>query len=78
MPALIELNDLSKDYGSFRALSGVSLRIDEGITGLLGPNGAGKSTLIKVLLGLVKINSGHGHVLGFPIGQSVAQVRTQI
>lgn len=78
MSALIELNDLSKDYGSFRALSGVSLRIDEGITGLLGPNGAGKSTLIKVLLGLVKTTSGHGHVLGCPLGPSIAQVRTQI
>ncbi len=78
MAALIELNNLTKDYGTFRALSNVNLTISEGITGLLGPNGAGKSTLIKVLLGLVKTNDGTGHVLGFPLGQSSDQIRTQI
>ncbi len=61
MDALIELDRLSKDYGSLRALDEVSLRIEGGITGLLGPNGAGKSTLIKVLLGLLPgTASGYG------------------
>jgi ABC-type multidrug transport system ATPase subunit len=46
---LLELKNVTKDYGSFRALSDVNLTIQPGITGLLGPNGAGKSTLIKVL-----------------------------
>jgi ABC-2 type transport system ATP-binding protein len=78
MSALIELQNLSKSYGSFRALSDVNLTIHEGITGLLGPNGAGKSTLIKVLLGLVRTNAGTGHVLGHPLGKNAAQVRTQI
>jgi len=78
MTALIELKNLTKDYGNFRALSDVNLTIHQGITGLLGPNGAGKSTLIKVLLGLVRTSSGTGHVLGFPLGESVDQVRTQI
>ena len=78
MTALIELKNLTKDYGRFRALSDVNLTIHPGITGLLGPNGAGKSTLIKVLLGLVGTNSGTGHVLGFPLGESNDQVRTQI
>lgn len=78
MSALIELNNLTKTYGDFRALSDVNLSIQSGITGLLGPNGAGKSTLIKVLLGLVRANIGTGHVLGFPLGQSSDQVRTQI
>lgn len=78
MSALIELNGLTKDYGRFRALTDLSLSIYPGITGLLGPNGAGKSTLIKVLLGLVRANSGTGHVLGYPLGKSVAKLRTQI
>jgi ABC-2 type transport system ATP-binding protein len=78
MTALIELQNLTKDYGSFRALSAVNLEIHPGITGLLGPNGAGKSTLIKVLLGLVRITSGSGHVLGIPLGTAPEQVRTQI
>lgn len=78
MSALIELKNLTKDYGEFRALSDVNLEIQQGTTGLLGPNGAGKSTLIKVLLGLVGTNSGTGHVLGFPLGESTHQLRTQI
>jgi ABC-2 type transport system ATP-binding protein len=78
MTALIELKNLTKDYGNFRALSDVNLTIHQGITGLLGPNGAGKSTLIKVLLGLVRTSSGTGHVLGFPLGEAADQVRTQI
>ncbi len=78
MSALIELNGLTKDYGRFRALTELNLSIHPGITGLLGPNGAGKSTLIKVLLGLVRATSGTGHVLGFPLGKSVGQLRTQI
>lgn len=78
MSALIELRNVTKDYGSFRALSNVDLTIRPGITGLLGPNGAGKSTLIKVLLGLVKITVGEGQVLGFPIRTSADQIRTHI
>ena len=58
MPALIELTEITKDYGKFRALDHVSLKIESGVTGLLGPNGAGKTTLIKVLLGLVRTTSG--------------------
>ena len=65
MTALIELRNVTKDYGNFRALSNVDLTIRPGITGLLGPNGAGKSTLIKVLLGLVRITVGDGHVIGY-------------
>lgn len=78
MNALIELRNVTKDYGSFRALSKVDLTIHPGITGLLGPNGAGKSTLIKVLLGLVRITVGDGHVLGFPIRTAADQIRTHI
>ncbi|MFM7921154.1 MAG: ATP-binding cassette domain-containing protein, partial [Planctomycetaceae bacterium] len=68
MSPLIELQGLTKDYGSFRALSNINLQILPGCTGLLGPNGAGKSTLIKVLLGLVRASAGNGIVLGLPLG----------
>ncbi len=78
MTALVELKNVTKDYGSFRALSDVNLTIQPGITGMLGPNGAGKSTLIKVLLGLVRITFGDGHVLGFPIRTAADQIRTHI
>ncbi|HUG89362.1 MAG TPA: ABC transporter ATP-binding protein [Planctomycetaceae bacterium] len=78
MPPLIRLNRITKDYGSFRALDGVSLEIGPGVTGLLGPNGAGKSTLIKVLLGLVKITSGTGEVLGYELGRQTRLIRSVV
>jgi ABC-2 type transport system ATP-binding protein len=75
---LIELNNLTKDYGSFRAIDDLTLTIENGITGLLGPNGAGKSTLIKVLLGLVHCTSGTGRVLGHDIVSECASIRTRV
>lgn len=78
MSNLIELRNLTKDYGRFRALDDVSLTVAPGITGLLGPNGAGKSTLIKVLLGLVKVTSGEGFVLGHSIAKEAAAIRARI
>jgi ABC-2 type transport system ATP-binding protein len=78
MTALIELEDISKNYGSFRALDRVSLQIGEGITSLLGPNGAGKSTLIKVLLGLLRATSGRGRLLEFQLGRQNRQIRERV
>ena len=49
---LIEIENVSKRYGSVRALENVSLRMEgSGIMGLLGQNGAGKTTLINILTG---------------------------
>ena len=78
MPALIDLVEITKDYGRFRALDRVTLQIHSGITGLLGPNGAGKSTLIKVLLGLVKMTSGRGRLLDFELGRDSREIRAQV
>lgn len=78
MEAIADIRGLSKDYGSTRVLHGVTLRIGPGVTGLLGPNGAGKSTLIKALLGLVRISSGEGEVLGHPIGRDMRPIRSLI
>jgi len=75
MKRLIELENIVKDYQSMRALDDVSLQITPGVTGLLGPNGAGKSTLIKVLLGLVKVTSGTGTILGYRLGQDGRKIR---
>ena len=78
MTALIDLVEITKDYGRFRALDRVSLQIKPGITGLLGPNGAGKTTLIKVLLGLVQTTSGHGRFLDFELGRQSRQIRALV
>lgn len=78
MNNLIELQRIYKDYGKFRALDDVSMSIRPGITGLLGPNGAGKSTLIKVLLGLVRLTSGAGTVLGHQLGTEAKAIRSKV
>lgn len=52
-PPAVELRDISKDFGSNRALDSVDLRIGHGeVVGLVGQNGSGKSTLVKVLSGV--------------------------
>src|SRR3954470_8441810 len=61
----VELNSLSKAFGSVQAVDGVSISIDVGeIVALLGPNGAGKSTTIDMLLGLAQPDSGTVAILG--------------
>jgi len=57
--ALITLDDVTVNYGSTKALDGVSLTVGDGeIVALLGPNGAGKSTVLKTIFGLLPIISG--------------------
>src|SRR5687768_16733193 len=66
---LIELNKVSRWYGTHRALQEVTLQLGPGRVGLLGPNGAGKSSLLKILLGLLPPSSGSGRVLGHDLHQ---------
>ncbi len=61
---VIEIHELSKSYGSVRALDKLSLRLEGGAVGLLGPNGSGKTTLIKLLLGLLLPDSGRASIAG--------------
>ena len=59
MTALIETENVSKSYGDFVALDGVSISISEGeLVSIVGPNGAGKTTLVNVLTGLLKPTAG--------------------
>jgi ABC-2 type transport system ATP-binding protein len=65
MADVIEIEDLVKNFGSFRALDGLDLAVREGeVHGFLGPNGSGKSTTIRVLLGLLRATSGTARLLG--------------
>ena len=76
--AVVELNSIEKRYGRVSALQKVSMTVGPGVTGLLGPNGAGKTTLIKVLLGLVRITSGTGRVLGFDLLREAQSIRENV
>src|SRR6516165_1130634 len=75
---LIELNNLSRSFGTQQALRGVNLQLEPGRVGLLGPNGAGKSTLLKILLGLLPPSSGTGRVLGHELDSSGGDLRRAI
>lgn len=62
----ISVQDITVQFGKVRALDGVSLDFNPGVTLLAGPNGAGKSTLMKVILGLIRSDAGHLRVNGEP------------
>lgn len=65
MEKVLQVQNLSKSYGSVAAVSGLSLSVARGeVFGLLGPNGAGKSTSIECMLGVKKASAGTVEILG--------------
>lgn len=75
----IELRDVFKVFGSFRAVSGASFDLDRGeILGLLGPNGAGKTTTVKMLMGMLSASSGTLKVMGLDSFQDRVSVQNII
>ena len=76
---LIEASELTKQFGSVQALTGLNFRVMPGeIYGLLGPNGAGKTTTIKVITGLVEPTSGGVKVGGFDPVENPIEVKSRI
>jgi ABC-2 type transport system ATP-binding protein len=62
---VIAVEDLRKRYGKTLAVDGLSFTVEPGkVVGFLGPNGAGKTTTLRILLGLVRANSGGATILG--------------
>lgn len=71
-PAL-RVRDLTKQFGSARALRGVDLELRHGeFVTLFGPNGAGKTTLVRVLSTLARPSQGHVEIFGVTLGRGVA------
>ncbi|GAA4082608.1 ABC transporter ATP-binding protein [Nonomuraea soli] len=63
-PAIL-ISGLTKSFGAVRALDGLDLAVRTGeVHGFLGPNGAGKTTTLRILLGLLRADSGHAELLG--------------
>jgi ABC-2 type transport system ATP-binding protein len=78
-PKAVEVRDLCKQFGSFRAVDSISLTVNEGeIFGFLGSNGAGKSTTIRMLCGLLEPTSGTGLVLGIDVARQPEEVKRRI
>jgi len=74
----LRVDGVTKRFGSVRALNGVNLSVERGeILGLLGPNGSGKSTLMKIIVGILKPDTGDIEVLGAHVNtDSIAVKRT--
>ncbi len=79
MGVAVSIQNVSKTFGSLRALDGISLDILEGeFFGLLGPNGAGKTTLISCLAGLVRPDSGRLEVMGANVQAAYREARRHL
>jgi len=75
----IEVKNLTRDFGKFRAVDNVSFSVAKGeIFGFLGPNGAGKSTTIRMLNGLLLPTSGEGWVDGLHIVRDHDRIKSRI
>jgi ABC-2 type transport system ATP-binding protein len=75
----IEVNQITKKFGNFTAVDGISFAVDHGeIFALLGPNGAGKSTLIRMLTTLIPATSGSAKIQGFDVVKQANDVRRVI
>jgi ABC-2 type transport system ATP-binding protein len=75
----VETVDLTKRFGEFTAVDGVSFTVERGeIFGFLGPNGAGKTTTMRMLMGLIQPSAGSATVLGFDVVKEMDQIRRRI
>jgi ABC-2 type transport system ATP-binding protein len=69
---MLEINDLSRRYGSVVALDGLTFSVEPGrLMGFVGPNGAGKTTAMRIVLGLLEPDRGTVHWNGAPITETV-------
>src|SRR3979490_2813570 len=76
MAAIIQVENLTKSYGSKRGISEVSFEVQEGeVFGFLGPNGAGKTTTIRTLMALLRADSGTATIAGLDCWKQSLEVK---
>ena len=79
METVIQTNDLTKNFGDFCAVDGVTFAVQAGeVVGYLGPNGSGKTTTIRMLMGLLLPSGGTAQVLGFDIEADPEEIRQRV
>jgi ABC-2 type transport system ATP-binding protein len=76
--AVVEVRNLTHDYGTVVALNSLDVEIPGGITGLVGANGAGKTTMLRILLGLLHPTQGNALVLGHDSEKEPLKVRGRV
>ena len=76
---MIEVEHLTKSYGTARAVNDISFRVEKGeILGFLGPNGAGKTTTMRILTGYLPATGGTARIAGFDVFEQSMEVRKRI
>ena len=76
---MIDVSGLTKEYGSTRAVAGISFTVNPGeVVGLLGPNGAGKSTTLRVLTGYLPPTAGSVKMGGVDVLENPLEVRRRV
>ena len=76
---MIKVEQLTKKYGSFTAVDGISFQVEKGeIVGFLGPNGAGKSTTMKILTSYLPATSGRASIAGFDVFDQSIEARRRM
>lgn len=76
---MIEVQNITKNYGPFQALKDISFQVDKGqIVGFLGPNGAGKTTTMRIITCFMPASSGHITVAGHDVFKESREVRKRI
>lgn len=79
MDVAIEVRELTKSYGTLKAIDRVSFSVEPGqIVGFLGPNGAGKSTTMRILCGLLSASSGAAYIQGVPVASHAHETKRKI
>ena len=74
---LINVDDVSRVFGSHRALSNISFTLLRGeVLGFLGPNGAGKSTTMRIICGVLSPTSGRVTIAGYDIVEDATRAKT--
>ena len=75
----ISINNLTKNYGSQKAVNAISFKVNKGeIVGFLGPNGAGKSTTMKIITGYLPSDSGTASVCGITVEENSNETKKKI
>lgn len=76
---MIEVRDLTKDYGTRRAIDSLNFTVNKGeVVGFLGPNGAGKSTTMKIITGFMAPSGGQALVAGYDVFENPLEVKRRI
>jgi ABC-2 type transport system ATP-binding protein len=79
MAGMVEVKNLTKYYGNFPAIEGVSFEVKRGeIVGFLGPNGAGKTTTMRIITGFLPPTSGTASVAGYDLVDKSREARSHI